>query len=92
MAERAGKPTLAEIARAGDDEIAALGDPITGREFEEQRAVESTQRLIVYVLDAGGMTQLGDPRPCFKLLLPAQRQFVIEQQAQPFGVIETASF
>ena len=38
------------------------------------------------------MTQFGDPRPCFKLLLSAQRQFVFEQQSEPFGVIETARF
>ena len=49
-------------------------------------------RLMVDVLDAGGMAQLGDPGPCFKLLLPAQRQFVFEQQSEPFGVIEAARF
>ena len=91
VAERAGEPALAQTAGPGDEQIAALGDPITGREFEEQRAVEPTRRLIVDVLDAGGMTQLGDPRPCFKLLLSAQRQFVFEQQSEPFGVIEAAS-
>ena len=36
------------------------------------------------------MTQLGDPSPRFELLLAAQRQFVFEQQTEPFGVIETA--
>ena len=36
------------------------------------------------------MPQPGDPGPCFELLLTAQRQFVFEQQAEPFGVIETA--
>jgi hypothetical protein len=36
------------------------------------------------------MAQLGDPRPCFELLLPAQRQFVFKQQSEPFGVIEAA--
>ncbi len=52
--------------------------------------VEPARTLVVDVLDAGRMTQLGDPGPCFKLLLPAQRQFVFEQQAEPFGVIEAA--
>ena len=36
------------------------------------------------------MTQSGGPGACFELLLPAQRQFVFEQQAEPFGVIEAA--
>src|SRR5271163_3525861 len=92
VAERAGEPALAQAACARYEEIAPFGDPIAGREFEEQRAVAAARRLIVDVLDAGGVTQLGDPGPCFKLLLSAQRQFVFEQQSQPFGVIETARF
>ena len=38
------------------------------------------------------MPQPGDPGPRFELLLTAQRELVFEQQAEPFGVIETASF
>jgi hypothetical protein len=90
VAERAGEPALAETGGSGDEQIASLGDPITSRDFEEQRTVEAARRLIVDVLDAGGMTQLGDPGPCFKLLLPAQRQFIVEQKSKPFGVIETS--
>jgi hypothetical protein len=47
---------------------------------------------MIDVLDAGRMAQPGAPGPCFKLFLPAQRQFVFEQQPEPFGVIETAGF
>ena len=65
----------------GYQQIAPLSDPIASRELEEQRAVEAARRLIVDVLDAGGVTELGDPGPCFKLLLSAQRQFVFEQQS-----------
>ena len=90
MAERAGKPAFSQAARAGDQQITALGDPIAGGELEEQSAVEPARTLIVDVLDAGGMPQLGDPGPCFKLLLPAQRRLVFEQQGEPFGVIETS--
>jgi len=92
VAERASQPTLAQAARAGHEQIASLGDPIARREFEEQRAVEPARRLMIDVLDAGGVTQLGDAGPCFKLLLPAQRQLVFEQQTEPFGVIETTRF
>ena len=83
---------LAQAARPRHEKIASLGDPITGRELEEQRAVEAARLLIVDVLDAGGVTELGDPCPCFKLLLSARRQFVFEQQPEPFGVIETTRF
>ena len=63
---------LAEpTARPRHEEIAPLGDPITGRELEEQRAVEAARSLIVDVLDAGRMPELGDPGLCFKLLLSA---------------------
>jgi hypothetical protein len=32
------------------------------------------------------------PGARFELLLPAQRQFVFEQQTEPFGMIEAARF
>ena len=92
MAERAGEPTFAQAARPGYEQIAALGDPIASGELEEERAVEPARALIVDVLDAGRMTQLSDPGARFELLLPAQRQFVFEQQTEPFGVIEAARF
>jgi len=71
VAERASQPTLAQAGRPRHEEIAALGDPIAGRELEEQRAVEAARCLIIDVLDAGGVPELGDPGPCFKLLLSA---------------------
>ena len=92
MAERAGEPAFAQAARPGQEQIAALGDPVASGELEEQRAVEPARALIVDVLDAGGMAQLSDPGARFELLLPAQRQFVFEQQTEPFGVIEAAGF
>jgi hypothetical protein len=69
VAERAGEPALAQARGPGDNEIAALGDPVAGGELEKQRAVEPTRALIIDVLDAGGVPELGDPGPCFKLLL-----------------------
>ena len=92
MAEGAGEPALAQATGPGDQQVAALGDPVAGGELEEQRAVEPARTLIVDVLDAGGMAQPGDPGARFELLLPAQRQLVFEQQAEPFGVIEAARF
>jgi hypothetical protein len=85
-----GEPTLAQAAHPGQEQIAALGDPVASGELEEERAVEPAGTLIVDVLDAGRVTQPGDPGARFELLLPAQRKFVFEQQAEPFGVIEAA--
>ena len=56
VAERTGEPTLAQSGRPGHEEIAAFRDPIAGREFEEQRAVEPARGLIVDILDAGEVT------------------------------------
>ena len=81
---------LPEPARPGDQQIAALGDPVAGGEFEEQRAVEPARALVIDVFDAGGMTQTRGASARFEVFLPAQRQFVFEQQAEPFGVIEAA--
>src|SRR5208283_2417185 len=90
VAKGAGEPTFAQAARPGYEQIAALGDPVTSGELEEERAVEPAGTLIVDVLDAGRVTQSRDSGAGFELLLPAQRQLVFEQQAEPFGVIEAA--
>ncbi len=46
VAERASKPALAQAARPGQEQIAALGDPVASGELEEERAVEPTRDLI----------------------------------------------
>ena len=66
VAEGAGEPTLAQAARPGDEQIAALGDPVAGGELEEQRAVEPAGTLIVDVFDAGRVTQLARPWRAFR--------------------------
>jgi len=90
VAEGASKPTFAQAARPGQEQIAALGDPVASGELEKERAVEPARTLIVDVLDAGRVTQPGDPGAHLELLLPAQRQLVLEQQTEPFGMIEAA--
>ena len=55
---------------ARQQQIAVLGDPVAGGELEEQRAVEPAGDLIVDVLDAGRMAQLG-AQPRRQLLFPA---------------------
>ena len=41
LPKRASQPAFAKSGGAGDEEIAPLGDPIAGPEFEEQGAVEA---------------------------------------------------
>ena len=55
LAERAGEPTLSQPARSGDEQVAALVDPVAGGEFEEQGAVEPARAVIIDILDAGRM-------------------------------------
>nr|CCD32077.1 Conserved hypothetical protein [Methylocystis sp. SC2] len=90
LAERAGEPALPEPARPGDQQIAALSDPVAGGEFKEERAVEPARALVIHVFDTGRMTQTRGARARFEAFLPAQRQFVFEQQAEPFGVLQAA--
>jgi hypothetical protein len=44
------------------------------------------------MFDAGGMTQASRPGARLELLLPAQRHFAFEREAEPFRVIEAARF
>ena len=90
MPERAGEPAFAQTAGPGDEQIAAFGDPVAGGEFEEQSTVEPAWVLVIDIFDGGGMTQARGSGARFELFLPAQRQFIFEQQAKPFGVIEAA--
>jgi len=45
-AERAGEPTLAQAPRPGQEQIAALRDPVASGELGKERAVEPTTDLI----------------------------------------------
>ena len=69
VAERAGQPTLAGAGFAGDQEVLSAGDPVTGREFGEQRLVETTRRLGVEILDGGVL-------PETRILEPGDELFV----------------
>jgi len=88
LAKRAGQPTLADAAWPGDEEIAFV--LVAGAKFEEQRAVEAADRAIIDILNARVLPQPGGAHPHFEALLPAQRYFVFEQQAEPLGVFEAA--
>src|SRR5665213_703645 len=91
LAKRAGQPTLADAAGAGDQQVAMLGDPVAAGELEEQRPVEAAHGTVIDVLDAGGMAQLGGAGARLEATLSAPGRLMLEQQAQPFGMAERAS-
>ena len=90
MPERAGEPALADAARAGDQQIMFGTDPVAAGELEEKGAIEAARGAVIDVLDGGRLAQLGGAGAALELLLAAQGRLLIEQQGQPFGVIETA--
>ena len=68
VAESASEPALAQAGRSGYQQVAPLSDPITGRELEEQRAIEAARRRKVDVLDAGCQSARKiDPRSASKI-------------------------
>ena len=81
---------LPNPAWPGDQEVAPGPDPVAGSELQERGAVEPALRVIVDVLDAGGMTKPRRAGAGLEALLAAQRHLVVEQQAEPLGVFEGA--
>ncbi len=66
LAERAGEPTLSQTCGAGDQQIAAFGDPVAGGEFEEQSAVEPARVLVIDIFDGGGYDAGAQPWRAFR--------------------------
>ncbi|GEP12587.1 hypothetical protein MGN01_44320 [Methylobacterium gnaphalii] len=91
MPERAGQPTLAYTARAGDHEVTPGPDPVAGGELEEQGPVQAAMAAVIDVLDTGGMAQPCGAGAGLEALLPPGRGLVVEQQSEPLGVAEGAS-
>ncbi len=61
-------------------------------QLEEQAAVETASGLVIDVLEAGVLAQPGGPGPAFEPLLTPHADLLIEQQPQPLGMVERASF
>jgi hypothetical protein len=91
VAERRGKPALADASRTADQEVGVLVDPAALDETGEQRAVETARGAVVNVLDARLLAQLGVAQASGEPLVVAQRGFAFEQQRKPFGVAEACS-
>jgi len=86
------KPALADTSRSQDEQIGVLLDPLALRELAELAAVEAARRLVVDILDAGLLAQFCIAQACCKTLVMAQRDFVFEQQREPFGVAKRTGF
>ena len=69
-----------------------LADPIAAGQMQEQCPVETPWLAEVDVLSRGGLPQPGGPRACLEPLLPAERDLLVDQQTEPFGVFEGAAF
>ena len=69
-----------------------LADPIAAGQMQEQRPVETPWLAEVDILGRGGLPQLGGPRACLEPLLLAERDLLVDQQTEPFGVFEGAAF
>src|SRR5262249_40658339 len=89
LGQGAGQPRFADSAWPSNQQIAVLGDPAAGGELLEQRLVEAPGGPEVDVLDTGlAVTQAGGAQPALEALVAAIGGLAVEQQRQPFGVIQ----
>ena len=83
MAERAGKPTLADAGRADDEQVLVSLDPVAGDELVEQCLVEAARRLHVDILDDGVLAQAGEAQAADQPLVLALGGLAVDQQREP---------
>ena len=91
MSKRAGEPRLSNSGRAFNDQVVLCLDPAAEGQLLEQRAVETTRRAIVDIFDRGLLAQPGIAQPGLEPAILTVREFAVEQQPEPFGVIEFAA-
>ena len=61
----------------------AMADPVTAREFVEQRTIQTARCAEVGVLDHGVLPQSGVAEPSAQTLVVARGHLAVEQQAEP---------
>jgi len=91
MSKRAGEPRLSNPGRAFDDQVLLCLDPAAERQLLEQRAVETTRRATDDIFDSGLLAQPGVAQTRLEPAILTIREFAVEQQSEPFGVIEFAT-
>ena len=72
--------------------MAMFADPIAAGQVQEERPVKATWLVEVDILGGGGLPQLGGACSCLEPLLRTQRDLLVDQQTEPFGVFEGAAF
>ncbi len=92
VAQCAGDEALAGAAGAGNQAVPVLTDPITAGQVQEQRPVEATRLAEVDIFDRGGLPKLGGSCACLEPLLLTQRDLLVDQQTEPFRVLEGMAF
>jgi hypothetical protein len=88
VAERASQPAFADTGRPGEQQPMPGTDPLAAGKLEEEAAVQTAGGAEVDVLDAGLMAQTGGTGAGFEALLAAHRHLVVEQQGEPFGMLQ----
>jgi len=92
VAKGASQPRFADAARAGQETVPMLADPVTAGELQEQCTVQAARCAVIDILDGGEMPQLGSPGACLEAFLLSQGHLVLEQDAEPFHVVESFAF
>jgi hypothetical protein len=91
LAQRARQPALADLGRSGQQEPAALTDPVAAGQLEEEPAIKSSRSPEVDVLDMSIMAQASRPGPALKPLLTAQRCLPLKKKRQPVAMLQSTS-
>jgi hypothetical protein len=64
-------------------------DPVAAGELEEQAAIETAGGAEVDILDAGLVAQARGTGAALEALLAAHRHLPVEQQGEPFGMLQS---
>src|SRR5271166_6101485 len=88
VAERAGEPRFSPPGRPFDDQVLPRLDPAAQRQLLEQRTVQTARRAVIDILDRGVVSQPGVAQARTQSAVLPVGEFTVEQQAEPFGVIE----
>jgi hypothetical protein len=73
---------LPDAAGSGDQQVLAVGDPLTACKMLEQGAVEAARGAVVDVLDHGVLAQLGAAQPCLGALGVAPGGLALDQERE----------
>jgi len=88
VSDGAGQPALADAGGAAQRQIVMGIDPVTLEQGLEEASIQAACAAIIDVFWRGLMAQPGVSKTGNEALVMAMRHFPIEQQAQPFGMVQ----